>query len=251
MDRVDVRANAKCEPRTIASEAGGPWPHVPNHQPITVLFQDRFHAGSLLAERLRGFQLSAPVILGLPRGGVVVAEPVAVALQAPLDVIIVRKLGVPWQPELAMGAIGEGGAKVIERSVVASARISNRQMEEVEGRERAVLDARIAEYRECRPAIPLEGRSTVIVDDGIATGATVRAACQVVTSRGASTVTVAVPVATREAIRQVGAVCDEVVCLHTPARFGAIGLFYADFSPVDDAEVKRILKDRLADTPRA
>jgi len=214
-----------------------------------VFFQDRFHAGSLLAERLRELQPSSPVILGLPRGGVVVAEPVAVALQAPLDVIIVRKLGVPYQPELAMGAIGEGGVKVIEASVVASAGIDDRQMEEVERRERAVLDARIAEYRQWRPAIPLEGRSTVIVDDGIATGATVRAACQVVTSRGAMKVTVAVPVATREAIRRIRAVCDEVICLHAPARFGAIGLFYADFSPVDDLEVKRILINRLADRP--
>lgn len=178
-----------------------------------------------------------------------VAQPVAVALRAPLDVIIVRKLGVPYQPELAMGAIGEGGVKVIESSVVASARINDLQMEEVERRERAVLEARTAGYRQWRPPIPLEGQSTVIVDDGIATGATVRAACQVVTSRGALKVTVAVPVATREAIRRIRTVCDEVICLHTPARFGAIGLFYADFAPVDDLEVKRILIDRLAHPP--
>ena len=178
-----------------------------------------------------------------------VAEPVAAALEAPLDVIIVRKLGVPYQPELAMGAIGEGGVRVIEAAVVSSARVNERQIEEVEGREQAVLDARIAQYRQWRPAVPLEGRSTVIVDDGIATGATVRAACQVVASRGALKVTVAVPVATREAIRRIRAWCDEVICLHAPARFGAIGLFYADFSPVDDLEVRRILIERLADTP--
>jgi putative phosphoribosyl transferase len=246
---LDVKPDSNCPAQTIASEAFGAMAP-PTEPPPHVFFQDRLHAGSLLAERLRGLQLSSPVVLGLPRGGVVVAEPVAVSLQAPLDVIIVRKLGVPWQPELAMGAIGEGGVEVIETSVMASAGISDRQMEEVERRERAVLDARIAEYRQCRPAVPLEGRSTVIVDDGIATGATVRAACQVVTSRGALKVIVAVPVATREAIRQIRKVCDEVVCLHTPARFGAIGLFYADFSPVDDLEVKRILKDRLADTQR-
>lgn len=214
-----------------------------------MFFQDRLHAGRLLAERLLKLQPSSPVILGLPRGGVVVAEPVAVALGAPLDVIIVRKLGVPYQPELAMGAIGEGGVKVIESSVVAAARINDLQMEEVERRERAVLDARIAGYRQWRPAVPLEGRSTVIVDDGIATGATVRAACQVVTGRGALEVTVAVPVATREAIRRIRTVCDEVICLHAPSRFGAIGLFYADFSPVDDLEVKRILVDRLSHPP--
>jgi putative phosphoribosyl transferase len=214
-----------------------------------VFFQNRFHAGSLLAERLRELKASSPVILGLPRGGVVVADPVAEAIEAPLDVIIVRKLGVPYQPELAMGAIGEGGVKVIEASVVSAARVDDRQMQDVEQRERAVLDARIAQYRQWRPAVPLEGRSAVIVDDGIATGATVRAACQVVASRGALKVTVAVPVATREAIRRIRAVCDEVVCLHAPARFGAIGLFYADFSPVDDFEVKRILINRLAATP--
>jgi putative phosphoribosyl transferase len=198
---------------------------------------------------LQELQAESPVILGLPRGGVVVAEPLAVALKAPLDVIIVRKLGVPYQPELAMGAIGEGGVKVIEESVVSSTGLDERRIEEVERRERSVLDARIAQYRQWRPAVPLEGRSAVIVDDGIATGATVRAACQVVASRGALKVTVAVPVATREAIRRIRPVCDEVVCLHTPARFAAIGLFYADFSPVDDLEVKRILIDRLADTP--
>jgi len=181
----------------------------------------------------------------------VVAEPLAVALEAPLDVIIVRKLGVPYQPELAMGAIGEGGVKVVENSVVLSARLAESQIQEVERRERAVLDARIAQYRQWRPAVPLHGRSAVIVDDGIATGATMRAACQVISSRGASKVTVAVPVATREAIRRIRAVCDEVICLHAPSRFGAIGLFYADFSPVDELEVKRILIDRLADTPSA
>ena len=176
-----------------------------------------------------------------------VGEPVAVALDAPLDVIIVRKLGVPFQPELAMGAIGEGGIKVIEETVVSTTRLGARQIEEVERRERIILEARIAEYRQWRPAIPLEGRSTVIVDDGIATGATVRAACQVVASRNALKVTVAVPVATREAIRRIRLVCDEVVCLQTPARFGAIGLFYSDFAPVADAEVRRILIEQASD----
>jgi putative phosphoribosyl transferase len=213
-----------------------------------VLFQNRIHAGRLLAERLHDLRAESPVILGLPRGGVVVADPVAMALEAPLDVIIVRKLGVPYQPELAMGAIGEGGVKVIEESVVSATRLDARQIEEVERRERTVLEGRIAQYRQWRPAVPLEGRSTVIVDDGIATGATVRAACQVVASREALKVRVAVPVATREAIRRIRAVCDEVICLHAPARFGAIGLFYADFAPIEDVEVRRILIERATDT---
>ena len=208
---------------------------------MTVLFQNRTHAGRLLAERLENLRTESPVILGLPRGGVVVAEPVARSLDAPLDVIIVRKLGVPFQPELAMGAIGEGGVKVVEESVVAATGLSGRHIENVERRERAVLDARIHDYRQWRPAVPLEGRVAVIVDDGIATGATVRAACQVVSVRAAVKVIVAVPVATSEAVSRVGAVCDEVICLHTPARFGAIGLFYGDFHPTADREVQRIL----------
>ena len=176
-----------------------------------------------------------------------VAEPVARSLAAPLDVIIVRKLGVPYQPELAMGAIGEGGVKVFEESVVAATRLDPRQMEQVEFREKAVLDARIKQYRQWRPAVPLADREAVIVDDGIATGATVRAACQVVASREAARVIVAVPVATREAIRRIQEVSDQVICLHTPSRFGAIGLFYDDFSPVEEADVRRILSDHASD----
>ena len=191
------------------------------------------------------------MILGLPRGGVVVAEPVALSLAAPLDVIIVRKLGVPYQPELAMGAIGEGDVKVLEESVVAATRLNPGQIEAVELREKAVLDARIKQYRQWRPAVPLAGRAAVIVDDGIATGATVRAACQVVASRGAARVIVAVPVATREAITRIQEVSDQVICLQTPARFGAIGLFYDDFYPVDETEVRRILIDHSADPETA
>jgi putative phosphoribosyl transferase len=214
-----------------------------------VFFRNRLHAGSLLADRLLDVRGDSPVILGLPRGGVVVAEPIADALEAQLDVIIVRKLGVPYQPELAMGAIGEGGVKVIENSVVSAARLNAAQIEMVEMREHAVLEARVAQYRQWRPAVPLEGRSTVIVDDGIATGATVRAACQVVAGRGVTRLTVAVPVATREAIRRIRQVCDDVICLETPARFAAIGLFYADFAPVDDNEVRRILMGQGAAGP--
>lgn len=177
-----------------------------------------------------------------------VAEPVALSLAAPLDVIIVRKLGVPYQPELAMGAIGEGEVKVLEESVVSATRLTPRQIEAVELREKEVLEARINQYRRWRPAVPLAGRAAVIVDDGIATGATVRAACQVVASRGAARVIVAVPVATREAIVRIQEVSDQVICLETPARFGAIGLFYDDFSAVEETEVRRILIAYSADT---
>lgn len=181
------------------------------------------------------------MILGLPRGGVVVAEPVAKALESQLDVIIVRKLGVPFQPELAMGAIGEGGVQVVEDSVLSATGLGPREVTAVERREQMILDERIAQYRRWRTAVPLEGRSTVIVDDGIATGATIRAACQVVSRRAALRITVAVPVATPEAVERIRAVCDRVICLHTPARFGAIGLFYANFAPVAESEVSRIL----------
>ena len=179
-----------------------------------------------------------------------VAEPVALGSAAPLDVIIVRKLGVPYQPELAMGAIGEGDVKVDRgvRSCGDPARRPTDRRGRVAGARRfsRLASSNIGSGgRRSR----LTGRATVIVDDGIATGATVRAACQVVASRGAARVIVAVPVATREAIRRIRRCAIEVICLQTPARFGAIGLFYDDFSPVEETEVKRILS-RPSDRPR-
>ena len=158
------------------------------------LFDDRVDAGRQLAERLESLRGQDIVVLGLPRGGVPVAFEVAKALRAPLDVLVVRKLGVPFQPELAFGAIGEGGARVINESVVREADLSEEEMAAVEAEQRVELARRSERFRRGRDPIPLAGRIAVIVDDGVATGATAKAACQVARAQGASRVVLAVPI---------------------------------------------------------
>ena len=206
-----------------------------------MLFVDRADAGRQLARRLLYLRGTDAVVVALPRGGVPVAAEVARGLRAPLDVIVVRKLGVPFQPECGFGAIGEGGATVIDDDVVRQARLTRQAIVGVEARERARLDRRVAQLRGGRPPVPLAGRIAVVVDDGIATGSTARAACLVARARGASRVIVAVPVGAAEAIASLRHDADEVVCLHTPAPFVAIGDWYQDFSQVADAEVTGLL----------
>ena len=162
-----------------------------------MLFTDRADAGRQLAARLGHLRGEPVVVLGLPRGGVPVALEVAQALGAPLDVIVVRKLGVPFQPELGMGAVGEDGVRVINREVIQAARVPAEELAAVQAREQANVDARAARYRARRPREPLAGRTAVVVDDGIATGSTARAACQVARAHGAARVVLAVPVAPR------------------------------------------------------
>ncbi len=175
-------------------------------------------------------------MLGLPRGGVPVAFAVAAALNAPLDVIVVRKLGVPFQPELAMGAIGEGGARVLDADVCRRARISEDAVRGVELREREELDARVARYRRGRRRVDLSGRVAVVVDDGIATGSTARVACGVARRLGAAGVLLAVPVAPTRTLRDFRA-ADGVVCVAPVKRFLAVGYHYLDFAPTTDEEV--------------
>ena len=176
-------------------------------------------------------------MLGLPRGGVPVAFEVARALGAPLDVIVVRKLGVPFQPELGMGAIGEDGVRVLNEEIIERGRISADELAAVEARERAELERRALRYRR-GPAAPAAGRRTaVVVDDGIATGSTARAACQVARAHGAARVVLAVPVAPPGWEARMADVADELVCVETPRAFFAIGQFYADFSQTTDSEV--------------
>ncbi len=182
------------------------------------------------------------VVLGLPRGGVPVALEVARALDAPLDVIVVRKLGVPIQPELAMGAIGEGGARVINDDIVRLAHVSSAEVAEVESRERIELDRRASRFRGYRPRRPLSGRTAIIVDDGIATGSTARAACQVARAQGATWIVLAVPVAPPDWADRLRTDADELVCVDTPRSFRAVGEFYADFSPTTDDEVVECLE---------
>ena len=188
------------------------------------------------------------MVLGLPRGGVPVAFEVAQALGAPLDVIVVRKLGVPFQPELAMGAIGEDGVRVENEDIVTSAALGAVDVGAVERRERTELERRARRYRGERARLDLHGRTAVIVDDGIATGSTARAACQVARAQGASRVVLAVPVtpgAARAALRDV---CDEVLDVVVPGTFFAVGEWYDDFSPTSDDEVVELLRQAASRT---
>ncbi|WP_406132635.1 alpha/beta family hydrolase [Streptomyces zaomyceticus] len=200
-------------------------------------FSDRTDAGRQLAARLDHFKGHDVVVLGLPRGGVPVASEVADALDAPLDICLVRKLGVPQQPELAMGALGEGGVRVVNERVLREAGVDARDLAAVEEREHLELDQRALRYRGSRPSVPLEGRTVLVVDDGLATGATALAACRVVRARGAARIVLAVPVAPRGWTARLGGEADETVSVHTPELFYAIGQFYRDFSQTPDAEV--------------
>ncbi|SEE13686.1 phosphoribosyltransferase family protein [Streptomyces sp. TLI_105] len=202
-----------------------------------MFFSDRTDAGRQLAARLDHLKGHDVVVLGLPRGGVPVAAEVADALGAPLDICLVRKLGVPHQPELAMGALGEGGVRVLNERVLRETRVGDHDLAAVEEREHAELDQRARRYRGSRSSVSLAGRTVVVVDDGLATGATALAACRVVRARGAARIVLAVPVAPRGWTTRVGDDADETVSVHTPDLFFAIGQFYQDFSQTPDAEV--------------
>lgn len=205
-------------------------------------FVDRVDGGRRLAERLQHLRGRDVVVLGIPRGGVPVAAEVARSLGAPLDVVVVRKLGLPWQPELAMGAIGEGGYRVLDRDLVARTGVSAEQLREVERRERLVLDSRVELLRKGRPPADLTGRVAVVVDDGIATGATVVAALRVLRDLGAMRIVLAVPVAPPDSLAALAPLADEVVCPVTPRRFAAVGQWYDDFTQVPDDQVRMLLR---------
>ncbi len=207
-------------------------------------FTDRIDAGQQLAAKLLYLWGQPVVVLGLPRGGVPVAAEVAAALDAPLDVIVVRKLGVPYQPELGMGSLGEDGARVLNSNVIAAAGVSPDELAAIEAREHAEVTRRARVYRRGRPRLPLEGRVAVVVDDGIATGSTARAACQIARAHGAARVVLAVPVAPHGWEARLDKDADELVCVTTPEPFFAIGQFYGDFSQTTDTEVAACL-DRI------
>ena len=210
------------------------------------LFDDRVDAGRQLAQRLEPFHGQDIVVLGLPRGGVPVAFEVAKALRAPLDVLVVRKLGVPFQPELAFGAIGEDGVRVLNDGVVREAHLDGDDMDAVERKQRIELRRRAERFRRGRDRISLTGRIAVIVDDGIATGATAKAACQVARAHGASRVVLAVPIGPDDVVERFAGYADEVVCLRTPAFFFAVGQGYRHFTQTSDDEVIALL-DRARD----
>ncbi|MDX3536324.1 phosphoribosyltransferase family protein [Streptomyces sp. MB09-01] len=215
-----------------------------------MLFTHRTDAGERLAEALLHLQGEDPVVLGLPRGGVPVAFQVARALGAPLDVIVVRKLGVPYHRELGFGAIGEGGVRVISEDIVRSSRVRQQDLAAVEHAEEAELARQARRFRGDRPRVVLAGRTVIVVDDGIATGATAAAACEVVRAQGAARVVLAVPVAPPDAVAWLRTEADEVVCLSTPRAFRAVGEWYEDFSQTPDEEVVALLT-RAAAAPGA
>jgi predicted phosphoribosyltransferase len=184
-------------------------------------------------------------VLALPRGGVPVGAEVAKGLDAPLDVLLVRKLGVPWQPELGMGSIGEGGVRVLNDDVVSEFRLGPVDIESVEEWERRVIETLVAAYRKDRAPVPLEGRTVIIVDDGIATGSTALAAIEVSKARGAAHIVVTAPVASQQAVAKLATHADEVVCLETPKSFWAVGQWYVDFSQTTDREVIELLETQM------
>jgi putative phosphoribosyl transferase len=206
-----------------------------------MVFLNRADAGGRLAQRLKRFQAEDPVVVALPRGGVPVAAEVAAALHAPLDVLVVRKLGCPWQPELGVGAIGEGGVILLNHELIGQAGLTRREIEAVAEREHAELERRVRRYRGDRPPVPVAGRTALLVDDGLATGFTARAAIQVLRARGARRVVLAVPVAPPSAVRELRMMADDVVAMETPEPFIAIGRYYADFAQTTDEEVSRLL----------
>jgi putative phosphoribosyl transferase len=215
-------------------------------------FADRRAAGRALGDRLSGDLGGDVVVLGLPRGGVVVAAEVAAALGAPLDVIVVRKLGLPWQPELAMGAIaaiGDAVETVRSEVVLQRADVSPQTWAAVREEELAELRRREHAYRAGRPPQALDGRTVLLVDDGLATGSTMRAAIAAVRRHHPARVVAAVPVGSPTACRAVQSEVDEVVCLRAPADFAAVGQAYADFRPTTDEEVRAALAAGSATRP--
>ena len=212
-------------------------------------FRDRADAGRRLAVRLRHLRGEDVVVLGLPRGGVPVAAEVARVLAAPLDVFVVRKLGMPSQPELAMGAVGEAGALVVNHGVVRRAHVGEAEFVEVERRERAEVERRALQFRGDRPRMALEGRTALVVDDGIATGSTARAACRVARAQGAARVVLAAPVCAPDTARALCDEVDELVCLETPRWFSAVGQYYTDFRPTSDDEVAALLQQAARRLP--
>jgi len=204
-------------------------------------FTDRTEAGRRLAERLASDASLDPIVIALPRGGVPVAAEVARRLRAPLDVLIVRKIGCPWHPELGVGALAEGGIRVLHERLVHDLGIEAAELEPIIEREQAEIERRARLYRGSEPALLLAGRVVIVVDDGLATGYTARAAVAALRHQGARRIALAVPVASPATIAEMGAIADEVVALLAPESLVAIGLFYDDFRQTTDDEVVALL----------
>jgi predicted phosphoribosyltransferase len=205
-------------------------------------YGNRREAGVTLAAQLQAYAARPDVVvLALPRGGVPVAYEVARSLHAPLDVFLVRKLGVPGHEELAMGAIASGGVRVLNADIVQWYGIAPPIIEAIAQAEGAELERRETAYRDNRPPVELHGRTVLLIDDGLATGSTMKAAVQAVRAHGPARIVVAVPVGAADTCRDLGGVADEVVCAQTPRDFRAVGLWYRDFSQTTDEEVRELL----------
>jgi putative phosphoribosyl transferase len=215
------------------------------------MFRDRKEAGKRLAKRLEHLAEERPVVLALPRGGVPVAAEIARRLAAPLDLILARKIGAPDQPELAIGAVAlwgdgtENAGTVLNREIIAELQLPEAAVARLRAKTLRELAARAARYKTERPP-SVQGRCAILVDDGIATGATVEAALQMLRAQEPARVVLAVPVAAQDTAERLAALADEFVCLTAPRHFLAIGAFYADFTQVEDAEVSRLLAEAKA-----
>jgi putative phosphoribosyl transferase len=215
-----------------------------------LIFRDRAEAGRRLAEMLGHYAKRADVlVLALPRGGVPVGFEVARALAVPLDVFLVRKLGFPGQEELAMGAIASGGARVLNTSLLRRLHVTPEAVDAVASRERRELERREQEYRGARTAPPVRGKTVIVVDDGLATGASMTAAVAALRRLEPARIVVAVPVGSPSTCTEFGGLVDEVVCAETPESFAAVGQWYEDFSQTTDEEVRDLLRQARAERP--
>lgn len=210
---------------------------------LDVIFKDRKEAGEILAGKLSHYAGQNVLVLGLPRGGVPVAFEVAKALKAPLDIYVVRKLGVPGHEELAMGAIASGDVRVLNKPVVEDLRISEEEIEAETRKEKKELRRRELLYRGDRPTLDVSNRTVILVDDGIATGSTIKAAIEALKKEKARRIVVAVPVAPVSTIEELKREVDEVICVSTPEFFYAISLWYDDFPQIPDEKVSELLKE--------
>jgi predicted phosphoribosyltransferase len=208
-----------------------------------VLFRDRIDAGRTLAESLRQYRGQNVLVLGIPRGGVPLAAEVAEAIEGELDVIVARKLGAPGSRELAIGAVTSNGGRYLNERLIEEIGVSEDYLERITAAEMDEAHRRETTFREDRPAPKIEGRTVIVVDDGLATGATMRAAVRSVLQSAPTKLIVAVPVGSRESCEVLKEEADEVVCLHQPETFWAIGGFYENFEPTEDDEVRRILSE--------